>query len=245
MKPYYETKLGKLYHGDCLEIMPQLDRVELVVTSPPYNTGDKKACYGESKYIHPDKYDDESYRNLIFGSLKRMVTISRLTVFNIQMVSRNKKMMWELFGEFFENIKELVIWDKISGEPAALPRVMNSAFEFIFLLTNERPDTRQFADDMADFHGTIDNVIRYKKTKPKRWAKHHRALFPKYIPQWAVDNFGSNYGVVLDPFFGLGTTAIVCEEQNRKWIGIEISEKYCEIAAKRIESEASQLKLFT
>ena len=37
MKPYYETENGKLYHGDCLEIMPQLEPVELVLTSPPYD----------------------------------------------------------------------------------------------------------------------------------------------------------------------------------------------------------------
>jgi DNA modification methylase len=36
MKPYYETELGKLYHGDCLEIMPQLEPVDLVLTDPPY-----------------------------------------------------------------------------------------------------------------------------------------------------------------------------------------------------------------
>jgi DNA modification methylase len=36
MTPYYETKLGKLYHGDCLEIMPKLEQVDLVLTDPPY-----------------------------------------------------------------------------------------------------------------------------------------------------------------------------------------------------------------
>jgi DNA modification methylase len=49
---------------------------------------------------------------------------------------------------------------------------------------------------------------------------------------------------VVDPFLGSGTTAIACEQLNRRWIGIEISEKYCEIAAKRIERERQQLKLF-
>ena len=50
-------------------------------------------------------------------------------------------------------------------------------------------------------------------------------------------------GIVLDPFGGSGTTAIACERLNRKWIGIEKEEKYCEISAKRIEQEISQLKL--
>lgn len=36
MKPYYETKLGKLYHGDCLDIMPELEPVSLFLTDPPY-----------------------------------------------------------------------------------------------------------------------------------------------------------------------------------------------------------------
>jgi DNA modification methylase len=43
---------------------------------------------------------------------------------------------------------------------------------------------------------------------------------------------------------GSGTTAVSCEKNSRRWIGIEIEEKYCEIAAKRIEKERSQLKLF-
>ena len=51
-------------------------------------------------------------------------------------------------------------------------------------------------------------------------------------------------GRVLDPFLGSGTTAVACERLKRQWIGIEIEEKYCEIAAKRIEAERKQLKLF-
>ncbi len=50
--------------------------------------------------------------------------------------------------------------------------------------------------------------------------------------------------LVLDNFLGSGTTAVACEKLGRRWIGIEISEKYCEISARRIESEARQGKLF-
>jgi len=53
MLPYYETELGKLYHGDCLEIMPHLEPVDLGITSPPYNVGIK---YGDKDY-KSDKLD--------------------------------------------------------------------------------------------------------------------------------------------------------------------------------------------
>ena len=49
MKPYYETKLGKLYHGDCLEIMPLLEPVDLVLTDPPYGIGKAEWDYIDFK----------------------------------------------------------------------------------------------------------------------------------------------------------------------------------------------------
>jgi len=49
--------------------------------------------------------------------------------------------------------------------------------------------------------------------------------------------------LILDPFLGSGTTAIACERLGRRWIGIEISKEYCDIAIKRIEQERAQLKL--
>ena len=53
----------------------------------------------------------------------------------------------------------------------------------------------------------------------------------------------SNYSII-DPFFGSGTTAVACERLGRQWVGIEINEKYCQIAAERILAESQQGKLF-
>jgi DNA modification methylase len=50
--------------------------------------------------------------------------------------------------------------------------------------------------------------------------------------------------LVADPYLGTGATAVACERLKRRWIGIEIEEKYCAIAVKRIEAERRQLKLF-
>lgn len=72
----------------------------------------------------------------------------------------------------------------------------------------------------------------------------HATVKPIALMLYLVRLVSRDWHVVLDPFFGSGTTAVACERLNRKWIGIELSEQYCEIAAKRIEAETKQLKLF-
>ena len=72
----------------------------------------------------------------------------------------------------------------------------------------------------------------------------HFATFPTTLIEPCIFAGSREGDIVLDPFFGAETTGLVCEKYNRKWIGIELSEPYAEIAAKRIESEASQLKLW-
>ena len=67
---------------------------------------------------------------------------------------------------------------------------------------------------------------------------------PNPYPLVLIENSSLVGNIVYDGFLGSGTTLIACEQLNRLWIGIEISEKYCEIAKQRIIRERSQLKLF-
>jgi site-specific DNA-methyltransferase (cytosine-N4-specific) len=183
------------------------------------------------------------YSDFIINSIKNMLSISKYTVFNIQMISTNKKAVFDIFINYSDKIKEIVIWDKLKGEPAVLPNVMNSAFEFLFIFSsNGDAHNRQFKD--SEFHGNVDNVLRFGKRTNKKSTDNHSAAFPEFIPNWAISILGKNYKTILDPFFGLGTVGIVCERQKKQWIGIEIEERYCAIAAKRIEAERKQLKLF-
>ena len=101
-----------------------------------------------------------------------------------------------------------------------------------------------------DSHGTKPNL---EETRNRRsvwtiatqpYSEAHFATFPPKLIEPCIFAGSREGDVVLDPFFGAGTTGFVCEKYGRKWMGIELSESYAEIAAKRIESEASQLKLW-
>ena len=62
--------------------------------------------------------------------------------------------------------------------------------------------------------------------------------------EWCVLRFSLESDTILDPFLGSGTTAVACIRTGRRCIGIEISEEYCAIAAKRCDRELDQGQLF-
>lgn len=73
--------------------------------------------------------------------------------------------------------------------------------------------------------------------------RSHATQKPVVLMQWCIEVVGAT-GTVLDPFMGSGTTGVACVELNRRFVGIELEERYCEIAAKRIEAALMQPKLF-
>ena len=213
MTPYYESKLGKLYHGDCLEIMPELEPVDLVLTDPPYGIG-KKWVGGFSK-AHG------------WGNLK---------------LEQNERNSWDCTTpnkKIFELISKIspfqIIW---GGNYFNLPP---SRCWLVWV----KPE-RGFSLAEAEMAWTsADNVVRIFDRHRHNKNKCHPTQKPVSLFVWCLSlSWSKDADLILDPFLGSGTTAVACERLNRQWIGIEISEKYCEIAARRIESEASQLKLF-
>jgi len=103
---------------------------------------------------------------------------------------------------------------------------------------------------------TIENCVFSKcrkqtfnaDCKPSIWDfpipknKEHPTQKPTALFELLVSASTNRGDVVCDPCTGSGTTAIACEKLNRRWIGIEISEEYCEIAKQRIINETRQLK---
>jgi DNA modification methylase len=71
----------------------------------------------------------------------------------------------------------------------------------------------------------------------------HPTQKPVALMRWCLDQFKHEVGVVLDPYMGSGTTLVAAKQTGRRAIGIEIEERYCEIAAKRLSQDMLPLEV--
>ena len=249
MKPYFETDLGKLYNCDCLEFLKTMEdkSVDLVLTSPPYNTGNKSLGYhplsktGDKFY---DKYSDdkpsEEYLKNILMWIEESIRISRYTFWNMQILSNNKDVIINIFGSFKNTFKDMFIWSKQAVSQIVKGR-MAKGYEIVFMFGEDSNMTFEYNNFPKNNY--VPNIKTWFK-KGKDAIPEHHATFPIALPSYFIEYFTKKNDLTIDPFLGSGTTAVACEKLGRRWIGIEISEKYCEIAAKRINNEAKQVKLF-
>jgi site-specific DNA-methyltransferase (adenine-specific)/modification methylase len=232
-------EINKIYCGDCLELMKQMDTdsVDLTITSPPYNVGNNnmtEAKYGEKS---KDQMSEEQYYQFLSKGIDEMVRITKNYVFfNIQMLSFNKKILLQIMGEKRDFIKEVIIWNKKQVAPAIEPGVMNSKFEFILVFSKNNPEKRKF--DICYFkQGNFNNVLEGKNAGQNDYANTHKATFPEYLPGVLINNFSKEGEIIFDPFVGTGTTTFSANKNHRAFIGIDISAEYCDIANQRLRQE--------
>ena len=239
----------KLYQGDCLEIMDKIPcgSVDCIITSPPYNinvrtnNGNFVSRYGKNgnaghfanKYEnYKDDFMPEDYYKFQKKFLEKALKISDLVFYNIQIVAGNKQSLFRLLGDFSDKIKEVIIWNKLNSQPAMEDGVLNSQYEFVFVLQNSKPYARKFYKCGFE-RGTETNVWDIKRER----NKYHKAAFPITLVERLLKDFTNPNDIILDPFMGSGTTGVACKHLNRDFIGIELDENYFNIAKNRIESE--------
>ena len=209
MTPYYETTLGKLYHGDCLDILPKLGGVDLVIADPPWNMD----------YFTDDNNGWDIYTSKLTSWIKASNGQNAVWFQSSKSIPHTAKIFkgWMPFA-VVKNFSQMT------------PKHLPNCFDIAFVKNNDF-----YAGNGRNwFLSNTAGMLRQRNGHPTPRAED--------IIFYLLSTFMADS--VLDPFLGSGTTAIACERLNRKWIGIEISEEYCEIAAKRIERETSQLKLF-
>ena len=240
MKPYFETEDGKLYCNDCLEAIPELDfeNIKLVVTDPPFNYRHMGSGFSKNS-----KLSNRTYLYKI-KQLKNGCDFEPEPMLDILWTS-----MDQFYGYFFCNktlVNRYINWAinknlnydiLIMGKINCVPAHHNhhlSDIEYVMLI---RAPGTYFSDDEQFHNYKKIQLVSCKTTKIHPCQKSVASMY-KYI------RVSSKAGdIILDPYFGSGTTGIACRRLDRKWIGIEDSKEICDIAIERIKQETAQYKM--
>lgn len=245
----------KLLNCDCMEYMAALEdnTFDLCLTSPPYNMNLRVNSKGDgycsrqivkelsSKYENfHDNLPMDDYEAFLTNTMREILRVSGLVFFNIQMITGNKPALFRFMGNFADQIKELIIWDKCNAQPAIGKGVLNSRYELILVL-GDKPITRAFQSPNFE-RGSLDNIwcIPSKKSRDS----NHRASFPLLLAETIIKNFGFTGAKLFDPFLGTGTSAIAAHYGGFDFVGCELDTDYFNAAKDRIKCETAQKTIF-
>ena len=216
---YYEHAGIVIYHADCRDVLPHLPKVDLVLTDPPYGIG--FADYAS----HED--DPLEYHRWLWPTLEMcesLVIDGWMCIFQSETRARDWAgafpREWRLFAlaKNFGQIRREAIARQTDyalywsiGVPAWPPR------ENVGIL-------------LRNWFLSHDCSVPSKRVP-------HPCPRPLDAMRYMVQCFAAPESLILDPFMGSGTTLVAAKQLGRRAIGIEIEERYCEIAVKRLAQE--------
>ena len=209
VEPYYQDKWRAIFHGDCLEILPKLPGrcVDLGLTDPPYGIGVE---YGEYQDTEDNWFRLMASIIPLIRAVAKMVILPSCQIRRLKWVYDNFPPDW------------LLCWYK--GSPGHASYLGFNDWEPH--LVYGRTKNRLY---MHDYFQT--------KSSPKRGTNGHPCPKPDAWAEWIIARATEADNLIVDPFLGSGVTALVAGQLNRYCIGIELEEKYCEIAANRCASD--------
>lgn len=206
-----------LYLGDCRDILPTLEKVDAVVTDPPYGIGEaggEKNRYGPGR----TRFEKPKHADLGWDNERPAAEVFELI--------KTAAPVWFIFGgNYFADLLPpsmgWLYWDKKLGGDF-------SDGELIY--TNRRAALRAFSQHAFDgLRGGKD--------------REHPTQKPVGVMKWCL-GFLPDAETILDPFMGSGTTGVAAVQMGRDFIGIEREPMYFDIACKRIEDAQRQGDLF-
>jgi len=220
--PYYERDGIVIYHGDCRDILPTLGPVETVITDPVWPNS-----------VFPSIVDPA----VLFAEVCGLLACRRLIV-HLGCMSDPR---------FLQGVPAALPFLRTCWLRYALPSyrgriLMGSDVAYVF---GEPPASRKGARVLPGESVARNNSAKLFNVGAGKGARD--SIDYKSLPhpasrrlehvQWLVSYFSEPDDLILDPFSGLGTTLRAAKDLGRRAIGIEIEEKYCEIAVKRLAQE--------
>lgn len=217
-EPYYQDDAVTIYHGDCREILPEIADVDLLLTDPPYGVSERtdRASKGRGNLARANDFapvhgDDKPFDPAHLTAFPRAVLFGA-----------------NYYADQLPPSASWLVWDKLDG-----------------LVTERRVVG---FDDNADVELAWTNLGGPARIVSHRWkgmvkgsergeSRVHPTQKPVALMAQIVAWKTEPGALVLDPYMGSGSTLRAAKDLGRRAIGIEIGERYCEIAARRMGQE--------
>lgn len=234
-------EIGKcqLYHGDCNEILQQIPdkSIDLILTDPPYEINcHGGAAVGSRLGIRANKMrEDLRFISTGFDYDKIFTQWKRICKpLNLYIFCSNKQITQVMSYFEKEYSTTLLVWHKTNAVPLGNGTYHNN-LEFVICIR----DKGSFFNNQQP----IEKKTKiYEMPYPANAERIHPAQKPIELCQALINMKSKENDTVLDCFMGSGTTGLACIKMNRKFIGIELEQKYFDLAYKRLKAEEDQLK---
>lgn len=255
---YPDDFVNKVICGDCLDIMKDIPdkSIDLVVTSPPYDNLRNYNGYN----FNFEGIANELFRVIKIGGVVVWVVGDKIKKGNKSLTCFKQALYFQGVGF---NVHDVMIYKK-KNTPFMRSNAYTNCFEFMFVFSRGRVNTFNPIMEKTVRHGIellpfnkgpeasnqkSPKELKSYKTKINIWdyavgfggstkdkeAFNHPAIFPEKLAEDHIISWTYPGDVVLDPMCGSGTTLKMSKKNGRIYIGMDISEKYCELSRKRLE----------
>ena len=253
IKKIYKFENGVMYCGDTLIVMDKIikkgDKVNLVLTSPPYNT--QRNLSDRTYDIYQDGICNNKYIEWtleIFERYEKILEENGTILYNLSYGNENPSIMFEVLYKIINKtefmIADIITWKKKSAMPNnmshnKLTRITEYVFvicrkkEYLTFKTNRKVSSvRKTGQKVYKIAYNYIEAKNNDKTTKLNKSTYSTELCDKLFNEYLIDG-----DRCLDNFSGTGTTLVSANRRNCKFIGIELSEEQCEYAKERIEND--------
>jgi site-specific DNA-methyltransferase (adenine-specific) len=237
--------------GDCLEILPKIEGADAVIADPPYSSGGftrgdrmdetskKYQSGGLESYFENFSGDNRDQRSWVYWMSLWISLALRASrpgaVFCVFTDWRQLPAATDALQSGGAVWRGIAVWDKLNARP--MPDRFKAQAEYIVWGTNG-PKIMDAKDEGAAY---LPGVFQCASPPPRE--RSHSTEKPVALLR-RLARIARPSETILDPFMGSGSTGVACAETGRAFIGIELSERYFEIACERIREAHSQCDLF-
>lgn len=240
---------NEIYCGDTVKTMKKIgdNTINLILTSPPYLASIRKDNHkypGATDQIKDNQSikDYLAWMMEIFIQYERILKKDGVLAFNFSYTTFNPSLPYDLINEVFKHtgfrIYETIAWKKksampVSGHPNRITRIVEMVY--IFAKTPNFTANKSVSSISKTGQKYFNNYYNFLEAKNNDGkVDGHDATFSTEFAKFFIDLYSKEGDIVLDNFSGTGTTACTASRMDRRYIGIDLVEKYCEYARNRI-----------